>query len=322
MDVLSQPHLPTHVPSLQLPAASTLVALALAPLVAWRVYVRFRRASGRQRLSRYRAPISLSIYATLIVLVGFANRAHPLNLLAFAAALLAGALLGAYALRHTRFEPTKLGLFYTPHGPIGLCIAVLFVARLAYRVVEVYVLDPTADSGASQFARSPLTLAAFGLMAGYYGWYMLGLLRWRLSVMRAKREREARQRDAVALEDAGGTMKTFVLIFRMDITTEAAQPSPAQMQAYMAQWTAWTESIAAAGRLAPGGQHLARSGKVLRAHDAMTDGPWTANGESVAGYIVIRAPELDDAARVARGCPILAGEGTSVEVRETDTPVS
>jgi hypothetical protein len=311
----------TDVSSLQLPAASTLVALSLAPLVAWRVYVRFRRASGRQRLSRYRAPISLSIYATLIALVGFANRAHPLNLLAFAAALLLGALLGAYALRHTCFEPTKQGLFYTPHGPIGLCIAVLFVARLAYRVVEVYVLDP-ADNGAAQFARSPLTLAAFGLMAGYYGWYMLGLLRWRLGVMRAKCEREVRLRDAVALEDAGGTMKTFVLIFRMDITTEAARPSPAQMQGYMVQWTAWTDSIAAVGRLAPGGNHLARSGKVLRAHDAVTDGPWTANGESVAGYLVIRAPDLDDAVRVARGCPILAGEGTSVEVREAQAPGS
>lgn len=175
------------------PAASTVAAIALIPLVALRVHARFRRACGRQRLSRYRGPISLAIYAALIGLIAGANRFHPAQLLAFVAALAAGAGLAVYALRRTRFEPTRTGLYYTPHGPTGLSLAVLFTARLAYRLIEVYRLDPSLPRGLTEFAQSPLTLGAFGLMAGYYGWYAIGLIRWRQGVFRAKRERASRQ---------------------------------------------------------------------------------------------------------------------------------
>lgn len=177
------------------PATSTIATLALLPLLAWRIYVRFRRASGRQRLSRYRGPITLTLYALLIGAIARANLHAPLHLLAFAAALAAGAGLAAFALGRTQFEPTPTGLYYTPHGPIGISLAVLFVARLAYRFIEVYAIDTAAPRSFAEFAHSPLTLGAFGLMAGYYAWYMLGLVRWRHRVLRAKRERE-REREA------------------------------------------------------------------------------------------------------------------------------
>jgi hypothetical protein len=47
-----------------------------------------------------------------------------------------------------------------------------------------------------RLARSPLTLAVFGLVAGYYISYAIGLARWRFRVLRAKREREAAKPDA------------------------------------------------------------------------------------------------------------------------------
>jgi hypothetical protein len=51
---------------------------------------------------------------------------------------------------------------------------------------------PTAGGPSAQdFARSPLTLGVFGLLAGYYVGYAIGLTRWRMQVMRRKREREA-----------------------------------------------------------------------------------------------------------------------------------
>ena len=173
------------------PTASTLATIALVPLLAWRVIVRFRRASGRQRLSRYRGPITLTLYSLLVGAIALANLRDPLHLLAFAIALAVGGCLAAFALRRTRFEPTRTGLYYTPHGPIGICVAVLFLARLAYRFVEVYVIDTAAPRSFAEFAHSPLTLGAFGLLAGYYAWYMLGLMRWRYRVLRAKRAREA-----------------------------------------------------------------------------------------------------------------------------------
>jgi hypothetical protein len=178
-----------------IPTPSAFATVALVPLVAWRIYVRFRRAAGRQRLSRYRGPISLSLYTLLIGAITLANLQHPDRLLAFGLALLAGAALAAWALTRTRFEATPKGLYYFPHGPIGLSLAVLFVARLAYRVVEVYFIDAAGSRSATEFAQSPLTLGAFGLMAGYSVWYMLGLVRWRYRVLRARRAREARRDD-------------------------------------------------------------------------------------------------------------------------------
>lgn len=115
-------------------------------------------------------------------------------------------------------------------------------------------------------------------------------------------------------------MKEFVLIFRMDITTEEKQPSPEQMKRYMTQWSEWTKGISAQGRLAEGGNHLSGSGRVLRPGNVVIDEPYTANGESVAGYILVLAEDIDNAVRIAEKCPILQGEGTSVEVRETATP--
>jgi hypothetical protein len=115
-------------------------------------------------------------------------------------------------------------------------------------------------------------------------------------------------------------MKNYVLMFRMDITTAVAQPSPEQMKVYMEQWGQWVNGIASRGNLADGGNHFSREGKVLKPHNTITDGPHTAGSESVAGYLIIHAKDMKDAVSIAEKCPILAGEGTSVEIRETANP--
>lgn len=173
------------------PSAATLTTMALVPLLAWRVVMRFRRAAGRQRLSRYRGPIVLTIYGCLMVSIALYNVHEPVRLLGFALALAAGAGLARFALSRTGFEATPTGLYYTPHGPIGIALALLFVARLAWRLADVYVLHPQAQHSFGEFAHSPLTLGVFGLMAGYYAGYMVGLVRWRWRVLQAKARREA-----------------------------------------------------------------------------------------------------------------------------------
>lgn len=115
-------------------------------------------------------------------------------------------------------------------------------------------------------------------------------------------------------------MKEFVLIFRMDITTEEIQPTPEQMKIYMTRWKKWINDISAKGQLATGGNHLSRSGRVLRPQNVMTDGPYTVNGESVAGYIIVLAKDMAGALSIAEKCPILQGTGTSVEIRQTEAP--
>ena len=168
------------------PLASTAAYLSLGALIAWRVYARVRRLVGRQKLSRYRPWITLVIFPLLVALVALPSLARPVNLLWLVAALVGGACLGIYGLSRTRFEaiPDE-GLFYTPNAPLGIALSLVFVARIAYRLVEIFVLGPAIPRGPVEFAQSPLTLAAFGLLAGYYISYATGLVCWRLRVKRS-----------------------------------------------------------------------------------------------------------------------------------------
>lgn len=116
-------------------------------------------------------------------------------------------------------------------------------------------------------------------------------------------------------------MKEYVLIFRMDITTPEAQPSAEMMQEYMEQWTTWIHDIDAKKQLAEGGNHFSPfTARVLRPNNVITEGPYTKDKESVAGYLIVLAENIENAVLIAKKCPILNGEGTSVEVREAETP--
>ncbi|HET9470959.1 MAG TPA: hypothetical protein VFO24_07615, partial [Usitatibacter sp.] len=77
----------------------------------------------------------------------------------------------------TRFERTAEGFFYTPSAHIGIALSALLAVRIAWRLFEVGA--GAAAAGGPDFARSPLTLAVFGTLAGYYAAYAVGLIRWR-----------------------------------------------------------------------------------------------------------------------------------------------
>ncbi len=164
------------------PGVSTITVAILVPLIAWRVYARVRRMVGRQRLSKVRPWITVVIFPLLVLLFAAAAMRHPERLAWLAAGLACGAGLAVYGLRKTVFEATPQGLFYTPNAHLGIALSLLFVARIAYRFIEIYMIDPGTPRGADDFARSPLTLAVFGLLAGYYIAYAIGLIRWRQRV--------------------------------------------------------------------------------------------------------------------------------------------
>jgi hypothetical protein len=174
---------------MQVPQGSTLALAVLLPLIAWRVYARFKRMVGRQRLTKYRLWIQLSLFPALVVLVALAASSNVNALASFGLSLAGGAVLGRYGLGKTTFEAVPGKLFYTPNAHLGIALSVLFVLRIAYRVMEVYVLAPSLSHGSSEFAQSPLTLFVFGLLAGYYISYAVGLALWRARVLRAKRLR-------------------------------------------------------------------------------------------------------------------------------------
>lgn len=158
---------------------STLVVVVLVPLIAWRLYSRVRRLVGRQRSRAWRHWLAVVLFPLLAAMLALAAVRSPLALGTLAGGVAIGAALGAWGLRLTRFERTTQGWFYTPNAHIGIALSVLVIARVGWRLFE---MQSGALAGAGpDFARSPLTLAIFGMLAGYYTTYATGLLRWRRS---------------------------------------------------------------------------------------------------------------------------------------------
>ncbi|HEY4198858.1 MAG TPA: YciI family protein [Mucilaginibacter sp.] len=110
-------------------------------------------------------------------------------------------------------------------------------------------------------------------------------------------------------------MEEYLLLMRLDLITKEAQPSPEQLQGYMKQYQDWVGSIAAQNKFV-GGTGLSKEGKVIKSGGIITDGPFAEIKESIAGFITIKAANFDEALRFAKECPILKGEGNSVEVRK------
>ena len=109
-------------------------------------------------------------------------------------------------------------------------------------------------------------------------------------------------------------MKEFVMIFRSEPAQEG-QASPAEMQAMMTAWQNWMGGMAARGKLASSGNRLGSDGKSVKPGNIVTNGPYAEIKEMISGYIVINAATIDDAAEIAKGCPILQAGG-NVEVRD------
>lgn len=108
-------------------------------------------------------------------------------------------------------------------------------------------------------------------------------------------------------------MDEFVLLFHMDKTI--GSPTPEQLTVYMKQYHDWVGSIAAQNKFS-GGTGLSAEGKVLKPNHIITDGPYAEIKETLAGFIVIKAKDFDEAVSLAKNCPMLQGEGNTVEVRK------
>jgi len=169
-------------------SSNLMTLLVILPFFAWRVLRRFRKMVGRQRLSKARPWITVVLYPSLILLLAL-TLTHPYLLGWLVGGVVLGCGLGVFGLKKTQFEPTPTGLYYTPHAHIGMALLLLFVVRVGYRLIKLYAFESSGSN--NEFARSPLTLAMFGLLAGYYVTYAVGLIQWRFRVIKAKQQREA-----------------------------------------------------------------------------------------------------------------------------------
>lgn len=156
--------------------------LIMIPVLAFAVWRRVRSQFGAQPIRRNRMTLRIVIFAVLGSAIAMASL-HDMRLLGgLGGGLIAGVVLGLVGLQLTRFQldPVK-GDCYVPNPYVGSLVTVLFLGRLLYRFA---MLSPQMQdaSGATPpihgpgMGQSPLTLAIFGLLVGYYICYFAGLL--------------------------------------------------------------------------------------------------------------------------------------------------
>ncbi|HEY6449711.1 MAG TPA: YciI family protein [Candidatus Cybelea sp.] len=91
--------------------------------------------------------------------------------------------------------------------------------------------------------------------------------------------------------------------------------TPQESEQIMQKWMNWFKELTASGNVKDGGQPLEAEGKVVKDNGrTVTDGPFAEAKDLVGGYTLIEAPNLERAAELAKGCPVLE-RGGAVEVR-------
>jgi hypothetical protein len=109
-------------------------------------------------------------------------------------------------------------------------------------------------------------------------------------------------------------MDEFILIFRHEDGHTVA--SPEQIQIWMKQTKDWIDGIAAQNKFSGGNGLPFQDARVVHPNNVVTDGPFGKIRETIGGYIIVKADSVDEAVEFAKGCPVLQGEGNSVEVRK------
>ena len=109
-------------------------------------------------------------------------------------------------------------------------------------------------------------------------------------------------------------MKEYILIFRHEDGMKVA--SPEQIQVWMKQTMDWIGSIAAKNQFVAGNGLPFDDAKVVWHNNVVTNGPFGEIKETIGGYIIVKANNVDEAVEFAKSSPVLQGDGNSVEVRE------
>jgi hypothetical protein len=111
-------------------------------------------------------------------------------------------------------------------------------------------------------------------------------------------------------------MKDFMFIYRSGDSNWMATASADEKAAVMARWGAWMGALTAKGQLVTGGSPLEFGGKrLLKKDGVLTDLAAAELKELVSGYSIIKAESYEQAATIARECPIFGSPNTSIEIR-------
>jgi hypothetical protein len=112
-------------------------------------------------------------------------------------------------------------------------------------------------------------------------------------------------------------MEEYALIMRHEDGMKTA--SPEQVQQWMKQTMDWIGGIAAQNKFVSGTGLPFEDARVVtnkNAKKVVTNGPFGEIKETIGGLIIVKAESMDEAVEFAKGCPVLLGEGNSMEVRK------
>ena len=112
-------------------------------------------------------------------------------------------------------------------------------------------------------------------------------------------------------------MEEYALIMRHEDGRKVA--SPEQIQQWMKQTMDWIGGIAAQNKFVSGTGLPFDNARVITTQagkPVVTNGPYGDIKETIGGFIVVKADSLEEAVAFAEGCPVLQGEGNSMEVRK------
>ncbi|MCB0602649.1 MAG: transcription initiation protein [Saprospiraceae bacterium] len=112
-------------------------------------------------------------------------------------------------------------------------------------------------------------------------------------------------------------MNEYSLIMRHEDGSRIA--SPEQMQIWMKQTMDWIGGIAAQNKFVGSQGLIFDDARVVHFNDVVTNGPFGDIKETIGGLIIVRAESIDEAVAFAKGCPVLQGDGNTVEVRKIAT---
>jgi len=100
-------------------------------------------------------------------------------------------------------------------------------------------------------------------------------------------------------------MTKFLLLY-----SGGSMPEESEMPEVLKDWDAWYSSLGEA--VVDPGNPINQS-KTISSDGLVSDGP---NGTNATGYTIIEAGSLDDAAGMAKSCPVLKG-GSDISIFET-----
>ena len=92
--------------------------------------------------------------------------------------------------------------------------------------------------------------------------------------------------------------------------------SPEQLEIWMKQTMDWIGGIAAQNKFVGGTGLPFEDARVVKHNKVVTNGPFGEIKETIGGIITVKADSVEEAVEFAKGCPVLQGEGNTVEVRK------